>query len=55
MKFNYPGEVNVDPVKYLWHSLYQSTEMVPNNLVSEIIPSLTFADLPCWELGRPIE
>ncbi len=26
--------------------LYQSTEIAPKNLVSEIIPSLTFADQP---------
>jgi hypothetical protein len=29
--------------------------MVPKNLVSEIIPSLTIAALPFWELGWPLK
>ncbi len=34
---------------------YVSTDIVPKNLVSEIIPSLTFADLSCWELGSLVK
>ncbi len=42
---------------YKWYEgmLYRSTEIVPKTLVPEIIPSLTFADLPFWELGWPVK
>jgi hypothetical protein len=31
--------------------MFGSIEIVPKNLVSEIIPFLTFAALPLWQLG----
>jgi hypothetical protein len=34
---------------------YRSTEVVSKNLVSEIIPSWTFAALPFWELSWPVK
>jgi hypothetical protein len=44
------------PVYFLYlEVVYQSTELVPKNLASEIIPSLTFAAIPFWELGWPVK
>jgi hypothetical protein len=36
-------------------AMYQLSDIVPKNLVPEIIPSLTFAALPLWGLSWSVQ